>query len=331
MEDFPELTNIRTTLNNNIKISATTEKIQQFTEILENSEKIKNVTTIVNPETRKMKILLLRIPTDIQESEIEAELKTKVKLNPDSFTIIQTEKGNSNNWIIELDAKDCRKLTKQKTIRILMEKIRVVHHIRVVRCTNCQAFNDHTKSTCKYNTQCANCAGRHLTDDCTETKQSCINCIRYRENAINHRAFDPECPIYRLEKEERLKNYYRNQNQQSAQDQTSNMELNFYNRKEQQNRNNYITYSRTDNKENRKDNKQKSQAESNHDKRTKEVHRNTQTDDEDEDENVIIKHRTYYKSKTDDRQKESRTIRLANQHQQTQRPLPNNQKYSYTE
>lgn len=77
--------------------------------------------------------------------------------------------------IIEADANDCKSLTKSKSIIIYTEKIRIVHYIRVIRCTRCQAFSDHTKFFCTWNPHCANCAGRHQTDECTDSKIECIN------------------------------------------------------------------------------------------------------------------------------------------------------------
>ena len=49
---------------------------------------------------------------------------------------------------------------------------------------------------------CAKCAGKHRTSSCEvgEGDEQCINCIRKKETANDHAAYDPKCPAYKAEK-----------------------------------------------------------------------------------------------------------------------------------
>ena len=57
----------------------------------------------------------------------------------------------------------------------------------ITQCHNCQMFG-HGSSRCKVNTFCANCAGRHKTEDCKETAIKCANCNG------QHKSTDQNCP-----------------------------------------------------------------------------------------------------------------------------------------
>lgn len=48
MEEFPELPNIKTTLNNNLIMTASANKIQKIIEILKKSDKLQQITTVIH-------------------------------------------------------------------------------------------------------------------------------------------------------------------------------------------------------------------------------------------------------------------------------------------
>lgn len=202
-----EINNIRKTTNNNIELKTSEKEIESISSLLnKDTEKF----TIIDPEKRTMKILLLRINKDITKEDLEEELIIRKYLH--SFKIIKTieiQRTPYNNWIVEAPAGECRKLVKQGKIKIFHELIRTVFHIRVKRCTNCQELNNHLKSQCEFTTRCANCSDNHQTPDCKNSIPKCINCIRRKRREINHPACSPECPIYQQEKEKRLRDYYK--------------------------------------------------------------------------------------------------------------------------
>lgn len=115
--------------------------------------------------------------------------------------------------MVEAPAAECRKVTKRGKIKLFYEITKVEFHIRVTRCTNCQDLNNHTKSQCEYGTRCAKCSDRHNTNDCTETKVKCINCVRSNKNDTEHPAYSSKCPIFQHEKQKRLQGYYQSKAQ----------------------------------------------------------------------------------------------------------------------
>lgn len=176
LEKSPEIKNIRKTTNNNIEVKSFDNEINELTELLK--RKLDNVE-IINPDQRRMKIILLRINKDITKDELEQELEQKQYL--ESFKIlkqIEIQKTNFNNWVLEAPAADCRKVVRWGKLKLFYEVIKVEFHIRVIRCTNCQELNNHVKSQSDYGTRCANCSEKHNTADCKESKVRCINCMR---------------------------------------------------------------------------------------------------------------------------------------------------------
>lgn len=138
-ENFPELTKIKKTSNNNLQITSTEDTIQKVAQILRSSEDLKEKTLIIEPGKKKMKILLLRVPTEITEDDLMKELNSKNYLRPNTYEVLKSfpiKNGSSNNWIIQAEAKDCRQLVKRRSILIYTDKIRVVYYLRVTRCTN---------------------------------------------------------------------------------------------------------------------------------------------------------------------------------------------------
>ena len=88
---------------------------------------------------------------------------------------------------------------KSITIKELRQKFDVIDYVKVkwdyqttkrnkiTQCYNCQMFG-HGSSHCKVKTFCANCAGNHLTKDCTESVAKCANCNG------PHKSTDDKCP-----------------------------------------------------------------------------------------------------------------------------------------
>lgn len=206
-----EIKNIRRTKNNNIELKTLEKEVETISELLKNNSKD---FEIINPEERKMKIILLRINKEFTKEELEEELSKRKYLN--SFTIFKSlEIPNStfNNWIIEAPAGECRKIVKTGKIKLFYEVIKAEFYIRVLRCTNCQELSNHTKSQCEFRSRCANCSGKHLTSECEENIKKCINCLRYNKEDFNHPAYSPQCPIFQYEKGRRLQGYYKSKPQ----------------------------------------------------------------------------------------------------------------------
>lgn len=200
---------IKKTLNNNIEIRTLDTEVETLKELLEMG-KIQEQAQIIQPMNKQMKLLLLRVPSDILERDLQMELERTPffqKNKPEiikSFPLTDTQ----NNWIIKSTANTCRSLLQKGKIKIYTEQIRVVRHLQILRCANCQALEDHTSLKCNYTNECATCAGEHLTNTCTSTNENCINCIREGLKDTSHKASSIQCPIFKRYKSSKLNNYY---------------------------------------------------------------------------------------------------------------------------
>lgn len=131
----PLIKNIRKTKNNNIEIKTIDQEIDTISALLKNKS---TEYEIINPADRMMKIILLRVSRDFTKEEVEEEIKKKNYLH--KFNILKNIENNNQqywNWIIEAPAEDCRKLVKQKTLKLFYELIRIEFYIRIIRCTKC--------------------------------------------------------------------------------------------------------------------------------------------------------------------------------------------------
>lgn len=73
--------------------------------------------------------------------------------NSQSFFL--KKKGHYKNWITQDNTKICYQLTSNGKINIFTETTKVVHHLRIMRCSNCQKLNEHRETNFKW---CAECA-----------------------------------------------------------------------------------------------------------------------------------------------------------------------------
>lgn len=205
----PKIFKTKITKNNNIELQTTEVEAKKLSDLLKTKKEKLN---IIDPDGRKMKILLLRVPSDITKEDLDKELRYHNYFTQNKFEIIKSmfaKNKRYQNWIIEASARDCRNLKRLKTIQIYIDKVRIEFYIRVLRCTNCQALNDHPTSKCTYQTVCAKCTGLHPTKDCDKNFINCINCQRYQYDETNHEAYSLNCPAYSEERAARLYNYYR--------------------------------------------------------------------------------------------------------------------------
>lgn len=205
----PLIRSMKQTKNNNIEVITTKEDAT----ILKNklAPKTEVLYKVLDPDKRRRQIILLGVSHDITLDDLKEELKfRKVFINDDfeiNKNLISKDKSHKN-WVIETSILNYRELIKRGFINIYFNRIRIEHYVRVTRCTNCQALNDHTTHNCKYQTNCGKCAQNHRTADCDNSVMSCINCQRDKRNDLQHAAFSPLCPVYQAERAEALKTYY---------------------------------------------------------------------------------------------------------------------------
>lgn len=200
---------VKKTLNNNIELHTLDTELNTLKQILEEG-KIQEHAKIIETTQKQMKILLLRVPNDVMDTELQLELERNQFFKNSKPEIIKSfpVKEHFNNWVISSTASSCRPLLQRGKIKIFTDQIRVVRHITVLRCSNCQALEDHITADCKYTSECATCAQEHSTINCTNTEENCINCIRRGLNDTSHKASSTGCPIFRDQKSSKLNSYY---------------------------------------------------------------------------------------------------------------------------
>lgn len=219
LDEFPLLNTVRKTSNKNIEIKANVEELTKIKQMIEESPDLKEITDIIEPDKKVMKILLLKVPDDITEEDLLKNLQYHKYFYEDDFQIIkpiQSQNSGFNNWIIQSCAKSCRNILKRQKIRVFTELIRVVNYIRIKRCTNCQGLSHHTAHECRWQPECANCAGEHHVNDCATSVKKCANCVRYKYPDVNHAATDINCPRYQEVKQQTLEQYYQQGNTRTS-------------------------------------------------------------------------------------------------------------------
>ena len=86
-------------------------------------------------------------------------------------------------------------------LRVDLQRVRVEDQTPLVQCTRCLGFG-HGKRLCSEPADlCSHCGGPHLRTDCPDKQvgkaAACINCTRAKLVAIEHNAFNSECPVRR--------------------------------------------------------------------------------------------------------------------------------------
>lgn len=111
----------------------------------------------------------------------------------------RSDRLSSVNWVIEVTP-SIRKILLQDKVYIGWNRCRIIDHLRITRCFNCQKYG-HNAKVCKSETACGKCAKHHSTRDCPDDKtklRQCANCIRSKlsGNNIAHTTYDSKCPSY---------------------------------------------------------------------------------------------------------------------------------------
>lgn len=197
----PLIHTIKQTKNQNIEIITSKEEAP----ILEMKLKPKssNKYMMLDPDKRRNQLIFLGIPQELSSTDLENELKFKNIFMNNDFTIVKnlsSKNKNYNHWVIETNIKNYRNLIRKGIITLYFKRIRVEHFVRVSRCTNCQALNEHTARYCKWQTVCGTCSESHSTSECSNSIISCINCIRSGKKDHKHAAYSAQCPVYQAER-----------------------------------------------------------------------------------------------------------------------------------
>lgn len=92
----PKIHFIRKTRNNNLEIKTSEKEIEKITKIIRTSSTLQKLVHLIETDKRKRKILLLRVPADIIQNDLETELTHKGHFTNNDFKFVkffETNKG----------------------------------------------------------------------------------------------------------------------------------------------------------------------------------------------------------------------------------------------
>jgi hypothetical protein len=174
---------------------------------------------IIIPETRNPRIILHKVPTEIQQTEILHHIFTQnidIKNNFTDFQefcktasvirpIMKTYGTNTTDWILEVTPVTRNLLIKIGKLYIQWTIISLEDFIEVRRCFKCQDYGHIARNCTSKLTYCPHCAGQHDSKTCPnlDKQAKCINCSRHNKirplaknpYSTDHKAYSNSCPI----------------------------------------------------------------------------------------------------------------------------------------
>lgn len=158
--------------------------------------------TYTPPERKPIHVLLKRIPTCYDETDILQYLNDDHGLSPLRLTKFTTKRMVENGvessiWHASFDPKtDKKKIFAIKHIgNVYGIVIEQLINKSLTQCRRCWRF-EHTESNCTYDGRCHSCLASHEIGKCildtnASLKPSCVNCKNE-----SHSANSKECPVY---------------------------------------------------------------------------------------------------------------------------------------
>ena len=183
---------------------------------LQENPQIVKMGVVIKEAPRKLPRLLVHgVPSAMTAAELEEEfwscncLDFKKELRADAFKPIH-KTGPKNlsetKWVVEVSQAVRPHLIGSGRLRLGWLFCRVVDHVSVSRCYQCQKFG-HIARGCNRKEVCGWCAEEgHNIKNCTRKGQTavCINCKEARRGC-GHDAGSLECPAYRIAMENQVR------------------------------------------------------------------------------------------------------------------------------
>lgn len=171
---------LKTTTNNNVKISCFTETAYRTaTSVL--NKTLHSYHTYENKQKRPIRVMAKGLHHSWPVNDVYGDLKERgYNIENAVNKLSWKEKKPLDMFILSFDHNENPEKI-HKITHILNTKVEI-HPMRgskiIPQCKKCQAF-EHTQKYCNRNPRCVKCAGNHLTQLCTkpsETKATCANC-----------------------------------------------------------------------------------------------------------------------------------------------------------
>lgn len=202
---------LRKTVNGGVIISTDTKS---DIEKLKNSvHLISSDLTLDEPHKRRPRIVVIGVPTDMQEHEVfksiyEQNLSGKLTdMTREKFmaSIKLSHKSGkkgaeSCNYVIEVSAIIRKALINQERLFVNWSSCPIRDFTFVTRCFKCQQFGHAAKSCRAEAYTCGHCGDLgHQTGECPKKAEpaKCATCLRFKKPG-NHRTGDLDCPAKKL-------------------------------------------------------------------------------------------------------------------------------------
>lgn len=190
--------------NNNSK-----EKLKSSVE-----KELGNNYKVIEPKLREPQLIITGVEDEVigQDNEkilnsileqnfpecVDEDIKEKIKVQRK-----YSNKGKKNfgNVILSVSSDYYKKIIGMGKINIGWRKCNVYEHINIIRCYKCSGYN-HFARDCTSSVACGKCAESHITKDCNNDFEKCINCLKMIEKLkvninVDHIANDRNCECYK--------------------------------------------------------------------------------------------------------------------------------------
>lgn len=182
-------------------------------------DKYKGAIEIKRIEPTPPKLKFARLYTSLDNfDEIIAQIRDQNKwaqnleMKFESLDTVLSRRGEYKNLNVSTTLDSFLVFMKMKKIIFGFSTSPIYENVNVLQCSRCLRFA-HSSGHCRGKISCRKCGSEHLSKDCTEEKDRCINCHRANEKGesfnTNHKANDARCPV-RMLRIDGLKNHILN-------------------------------------------------------------------------------------------------------------------------
>lgn len=195
--------------DNGIVIRCNDEESQEKL-IIEAKKNLGDDIAVSKPKKIQPRIKIIRVknPDDCDDKFIKQLKLQNPSISNAELRVVKREKiynkgkidNDKFNMIMEINSEAYHNIMIDNRMKHQWEIYKVVDHISIKRCYNCNGFN-HNATNCKKKLSCAQCAGEHKVNECKSSIKKCINCVVRNEKSelnldVNHNVWDKCCKVY---------------------------------------------------------------------------------------------------------------------------------------